>query len=151
MFGNICRAANGKDKASLFHLPIGGFLTSSELRSHLGCKEFKNISIDLCVSLLLLVPVVATGGILEGQDSGRSVVKYLQFCPSTRKADFNLYLFSVSKAEHLFLFLRTISISSSKNFFVTACLFFFSIRSLVFFSPFRNSVILPILDFCLCL
>lgn len=125
MFKNIRRAANGKDKGSLFSLTIGRFLNSSELGSHLGCKEFKNISIDLCASLLLLEPIVATGGILEGQGGGRSVVKYLHFCPSARKASLNLYLFSVSKAEHLFLCLRTISISSSKNFFVTSCPFFF--------------------------
>lgn len=58
---------NGPVGRKQLTLTIDQFLNSSELGIHLVCKEFY---IDLCFCLFLLVPVVATGGVLEGQSGG---------------------------------------------------------------------------------
>lgn len=74
-----------------FSLMIDQFLNSSEVGIHLGYKEFY---IDLCIHLFLLVLLVATHGLLEGQGGGGYTVEYLDFCPSCQKR-FSLVYFYV--------------------------------------------------------
>lgn len=62
----------------------------------------------------------------------------MDFCLSTRKINFKLHLFCMSKVEHLSICLRTIHISSFKTFYCYL-LSIFPIRLLVFFPTFRSS------------
>lgn len=102
------------------------------------------MSIDLWTSLILLVPVVATGGVLEGQGRGGATVTYLDFCLSVRKVNFNLHLFCMSKVENLFICLKTIQISS-KNFLMLSLVHFFLSVGLFLLGAL---FILAVLGFC---